>query len=62
MYVHWCRTGLNSVGASISTTLVQGRKRGTFRCIISETGRKTVGASAPTAPIRWAPLGITHLA
>ena len=29
-------------------------------------GRKTVGASAPTAPIRWAPLGyivigITHL-
>ena len=56
MYVHWCRTGLNSVGASISTTLGRGRKRDTFRCIISGSGRKTVGASAPTAPVSLAPL------
>ena len=38
-----------------------GRKRGTFICIISRRGRKTVGASAPTAPIRWAPLVILNI-
>ena len=29
-YVHWRRTGLNSMGASISTTSGRGRKRGTL--------------------------------
>ena len=57
-YLHWHRIGLNSVGASISTTLGRGRKRGTLICIISGRGRKTVGASAPTAPISLAPLKI----
>ena len=56
IYVHWCQTELNRVGASISTTLGRGRKRGTFICIISGRGRKTVGASAPTAPISSVPL------
>ena len=44
------------MGASISTTSGRGRKRGTLICIISGRGRKTVGASAPTAPISSAPL------
>ena len=56
MHAHWRRTGLNSMGASISTTSGQGKKRGTLICIISGQGRKTVGASAPTAPISSAPL------
>ena len=56
----WRRTGLNSVGASIDTTSGRGRKRGTLICIISGWGRKTVGASAPTAPIGSAPLIITY--
>ena len=58
-YDHWRQTGLNSVGASISTTSGRGRKRGTLICIISERGRKTVGASAPTAPTSSAPLNMT---
>ena len=57
-YIHWRQTGLNSMGASISTTSGRGRKRGTLICIISGRGRKTVGASAPTAPISSAPLDI----
>ena len=57
-HMHWRRTGLNSVGASISTTSGRGRKRGTLICIISGRGRKTVGAIAPTAPISSAPLTI----
>ena len=54
--MHWRRTGQNSVGASIDTTSGRGRKRGTLICIILGRGRKTVGASAPTAPISLAPL------
>ena len=48
------------MGASISTTSGRGRKRGTLICIISGRGRKTVGASAPTAPISSAPLIHTY--
>jgi len=39
---HWHRTGLSSVGAIISTTLGQGRKRGTLICIIS-VGQENCG-------------------
>ena len=49
------------MGASISTTSGRGRKRGTLICIISGRGRKTVGASAPTAPISSAPLKILNM-
>ena len=57
--IHWRRTGLNSVGASISKPSGRGRKRGTFISIISGRGRKTVGASAPIASISSAPLQMT---
>ena len=53
---HWHRTGLSSVGAIISTTLGQGRKRGTLICIISGRGRKTVGASG-SAPLEMIHIG-----
>ena len=48
------------MGARIYKISGRGRKSGTFICIISGRGRKTVGASAPTAPIRWAPLTISY--
>ena len=53
--IYWRPTGLNCVGARINTTSGRGKKRGTLVCMILGRGRKTVGASAPTAPIRWAP-------
>ena len=59
--MHWRPTGLNSVGARINTSSGRAKKRGTLICIIWGRGRKTVGAIAPTAPIRWAPLGIPIL-
>ena len=48
------------MGARIYKISGRGRKSGNCICIISGRGRKTVGASAPTAPIRWAPLKIPY--
>ena len=56
--IHWRQSEQNSVGASISTASGRGIKRGTLICIISGRGKKTVGASAPTAIISSAPLSI----
>ena len=49
LHRHWRRTGLNSMGASISTTSGRGRKRGTLICINFGAGQKSVATSAPTA-------------
>ena len=47
------------MGASIKVQLRGGaEKKGTLICIISGRGKKTVGASAHTAPISLAPLQI----
>ena len=46
------------MGACINKT--SGRKRDTLICIISGRAEK-LGASAPTAPIRWAPLVILNI-
>ena len=54
-YLHWCQIGLNSVGASISTTLGRGRKRGTLICIISGRGRKTGVQVHPQHPLDGRP-------
>ena len=47
------------MGASIKVQLRGGaEKKGTLICIISGRGKKTVGASAPSAIISSAPLSI----
>ena len=48
------------MGARIKYNFGAGQKRGILVCIISGRGRKTMGASAPTASIRSAPLLIIN--